>query len=48
LQIKDALKYLEKNPDLQKTATHYMMVGRAADNSGEAAERDQIIEDGTG
>jgi ATP-dependent helicase HrpA len=35
LQIKDALKYLEKNlPDLQKTATAYMLVGRAADNSG--------------
>jgi ATP-dependent helicase HrpA len=35
LQIKDALKYLEKNlPDLQKMATAYMLVGRAADNSG--------------
>jgi ATP-dependent helicase HrpA len=35
LQIKDALKYLEKNlPDLQKTATAFMLVGRAADNSG--------------
>jgi ATP-dependent helicase HrpA len=35
LQIKDALKYLEKNlPELQKTATAYMLVGRAADNSG--------------
>jgi ATP-dependent helicase HrpA len=48
LQIKDALKYLEKNlPDLQKTATHYMMVGRAADNSGGGTLeelRDQIIE----
>ena len=35
LQIKDAIKYLEKNlPDLQKIATAYMLVGRAADNSG--------------
>jgi ATP-dependent helicase HrpA len=35
LQIKDALKYLEKNlPDLQKTAAAYMLVGRAADNAG--------------
>ena len=48
LQIKDALKYLEKNlPDLQKMATAYMMVGRAADNSGGGTLeelRDQIIE----
>jgi ATP-dependent helicase HrpA len=48
LQIKDALKYLEKNlPDLQKTATSYMLVGRAADNSGGGTLeelRDQIIE----
>ena len=35
LQIKDALKYLEKNlPELQKMATAFMLVGRAADNSG--------------
>jgi ATP-dependent helicase HrpA len=35
LQIKDALKYLEKNlPDLQKMAAAYMLVGRHADNSG--------------
>ena len=35
LQIKEAIKYLEKNlPDLQKMATAYMLVGRAADNSG--------------
>ena len=35
LQIKDAIKYLEKNlPDLQKMGTAYMLVGRAADNSG--------------
>ena len=48
LQIRDALKYLEKNlPDLQKTATSYMLVGRAADNSGGGAVdelRQQIIE----
>ena len=48
LQIKDALKYLEKNlPDLQKTATSYMLVGRAADNSGGGTAdelRQQIIE----
>jgi ATP-dependent helicase HrpA len=48
LQIKDALKYLEKNlPDLQKTATAYMLVGRAADNSagGTLEElRTQIID----
>ena len=35
LQIKDAIKYLEKNlPELQKMATSYMLVGRTADNSG--------------
>ena len=35
LQIKDAIKYLEKNlPDLQTMATAYMLVGRSADNSG--------------
>ena len=35
LQIKDAIKYLEKNlPDLQKMATAYMLVGRASDNTG--------------
>ena len=35
LQIKDAIKYLEKNlPELQKMATAYLLVGRAADNSG--------------
>ncbi len=48
LQIKDALKYLEKNlPELQKTATAYMLVGRAADNSGGGTLeelREQIIE----
>ena len=48
LQIKDALKYLEKNlPDLQKTATAFMLVGRTADNSGGGTLeelREQIIE----
>lgn len=48
LQIRDALKYLEKNlPDLQKMATSYMLVGRAADNSGGGTLeelREQIIE----
>ena len=48
LQIKDALKYLEKNlPELQKMATAYMLVGRAADNSGGGTLeelRTQIIE----
>ncbi|WP_348067303.1 ATP-dependent RNA helicase HrpA [Polaromonas sp.] len=48
LQIKDALKYLEKNlPDLQKMATAYMLIGRAADNSGGGTLeelREQIIE----
>jgi ATP-dependent helicase HrpA len=35
LQIRDALKYLEKNlPDLQKMAVAYMTVGRAADGTG--------------
>jgi len=35
LQIRDALKYLEKNlPELQKMATAFMLVGRNADNSG--------------
>ena len=48
LQIKEAVKYLEKNlPDLQKTATAFMLVGRAADNSGGGTVdelREQIIE----
>ncbi len=35
LQIKDALKYLEKNiPDLQKMAVAYMQVGRSPDGIG--------------
>jgi ATP-dependent helicase HrpA len=48
LQIKDALKYLEKNiPDLQKMATAFMLVGRAADNTGGGTLeelREQILE----
>ena len=48
LQIKDALKYLEKNiPDLQKMAVSYMQVGRgegAAQGGGTLEElRTQII-----
>ena len=35
LQIKDAIKYLEKNlPDLQKMSVAYMLVGKAQDGSG--------------
>ncbi|MFT4192080.1 MAG: DUF3418 domain-containing protein, partial [Comamonas sp.] len=35
LQIRDALKYLEKNiPDLQKMAVAYMQVGRTPDGAG--------------
>ena len=48
LQIKEALKYLEKNlPDLMKMSTSYMLVGRAADNSGGGTAeelRQQIVE----
>jgi len=48
LQIKDALKYLEKNlPELQKMAAAFMLVGRAADNSGGGTVdelRQQIVE----
>jgi len=37
LQIKDALKYLEKNiPELQKMAVAYMQVGKSADGSSTA------------
>ena len=47
LQIKDALKYLEKNiPDLQKMAVAYMQVGRAENGTGGGTVeelRDQII-----
>ncbi len=49
LQIKDALKYLEKNiPDLQKMAVTYMQVGKAPDGSGTGGTleelREQIIQ----
>ena len=48
LQIRDAVKYLEKNlPELQKMATAFMLVGRAVDNSGGGTVeelREQIIE----
>jgi ATP-dependent helicase HrpA len=47
LQIKDALKYLEKNiPDLQKMAVAFMQVGKAENGSGGGTVeelRDQII-----
>jgi ATP-dependent helicase HrpA len=47
LQIKDALKYLEKNiPDLQKMAVTFMQVGKNADGSGGGTVeelREQII-----
>nr|MDP2192083.1 ATP-dependent RNA helicase HrpA [Rhodoferax sp.] len=47
LQIKDALKYLEKNiPDLQKMAVTFMQVGKAADGAGGGSIeelREQII-----
>ncbi|MES2585185.1 MAG: ATP-dependent RNA helicase HrpA [Pseudomonadota bacterium] len=47
LQIKDALKYLEKNiPDLQKMAVAYMNVGKADNGSGGGTVeelREQII-----
>jgi ATP-dependent helicase HrpA len=47
LQIKDALKYLEKNiPDLQKMAVTYMLVGKADNGTGGGTLeelRDQII-----
>ncbi len=49
LQIKDALKYLEKNvPDLQKMAVSYMQVGRNPDGTGTGGTleelREQIIQ----
>ncbi|MDZ7936761.1 MAG: DUF3418 domain-containing protein [Rhodoferax sp.] len=47
LQIKDALKYLEKNiPDLQKMAVSYMNVGKADNGTGGGTVeelREQII-----
>ena len=49
LQIRDALKYLEKNvPDLQKMAVTYMQVGKNADGTGTGGTleelREQIIQ----
>jgi ATP-dependent helicase HrpA len=47
LQLRDALKYLEKNlPDLQKMAVAFMQVGRNGEGAGGTQEelRDQIIE----
>ena len=48
LQIRDALKYLEKNvPDLQKMAVAFMQVGRTADGVGGGTPeelRNQIID----
>ncbi len=48
LQVKDALKYLEKNiPELQKMAVAYMQVGRAPDGAGGGTSeelRQQIID----
>ena len=47
LQIRDALKYLEKNiPELQKMASSFMQVGKAVDGSGGGTVdelREQII-----
>ncbi len=43
LQIKDALKYLEKNiPDLQAMGVHYMQVGRQADGSGSGGTVEEL------
>ena len=52
LQIKDSLKYLEKNiPDLQKMAVTFMQVGRGADQGAASAAggtvdelREQIVQ----
>ena len=47
LQVKEALKYLEKNiPELQKMATSFMQVGKSTDGSGGGTIdelREQII-----
>jgi ATP-dependent helicase HrpA len=43
LQLKDALKYLEKNiPDLQKMAVAYMQVGRGPDGSGGGGTQEEL------
>jgi ATP-dependent helicase HrpA len=45
LQIKDALKYLEKNiPDLQKMAVTYMQVGKNVDGSGTGGTLEELRE----
>jgi len=45
LQIKDALKYLEKNvPDLQKMAVAYMQVGKGPDGSGTGGTLEELRE----
>ncbi len=45
LQIKDALKYLEKNvPDLQKMAVTYMQVGKNPDGSGTGGTLEELRE----
>ena len=45
LQIKDALKYLERNiPDLQKMAVTYMQVGKNVDGSGTGGTLEELRE----
>ena len=45
LQLKDALKYLEKNvPDLQKMAVAYMQVGKNPDGSGAGGTLEELRE----
>jgi len=45
LQIRDALKYLEKNvPDLQKMAVTYMQVGKNPDGSGTGGTLEELRE----
>jgi len=45
LQIRDALKYLEKNvPDLQKMAVGYMQVGKTPDGSGAGGTLEELRE----
>jgi ATP-dependent helicase HrpA len=45
LQIRDALKYLEKNvPDLQKMAVTYMQVGKNLDGSGTGGTLEELRE----
>jgi ATP-dependent helicase HrpA len=45
LQIKDALKYLERNvPDLQKMAVTYMQIGKNPDGSGTGGTLEELRE----